>query len=181
MGMVRTTCGVCDTNGPVEVYRRLRWSTQMMSNILCVMLGWIMFGVRKVSWCVERLTGTRRFGVEEPFWENTGCSPGRVDLKQRIRRWRKSICRRDEARAVRIQCASTKDGTILSPPLVSNWSVTYTLKLLRMRGVIGRSTLLGDGAAIDLEHNNSSWRPSRSVLAQLWNEPWWSLTEPDAT
>ena len=27
---------------------------------------------------------------------------------------------------------------------------------LSMRGVIGRSTLLWDGAAIDLEHNNSS-------------------------
>ena len=99
MGMVRTTCGVCDTSGSVEVYRRHRWSTQMTSNILCVMLGWIKFSVQKVSWCVKRLTGTRRFGVEEPFWEHTGCSPGRFDLKQRIRRWRKSICRRDEARS----------------------------------------------------------------------------------
>ena len=99
MGMVRTTCGFCDARGPVGVYRRLRWSTQMTSNILCVMSGWIMFGLQKVSWCVERLTGTRRLGVEEPFWENTGCSPGRVDLEQRIRRWRKSICRRDEARS----------------------------------------------------------------------------------
>ena len=97
--MVRTTCGFCDTSGPVGVYRRLRWSTQMTSNILCVMLGWIKFGVQKVSGCVERLTGTRRFGVEEPFWENTDCSPGRVDLEQRIRRWRKSICHRDEARS----------------------------------------------------------------------------------
>ena len=76
-----------------------------------------------------------------------------------------------------IQCASTKDvaasacesaGTLLAPHIVSKWSITYTLKLLRMRGVIGRSTLLWDGAAIDLEHNNSSLRPLRSVLAQLW-------------
>ena len=99
MRVVRTTCGVCDTSRPVGVYQRLRWSTQVTSNILCVMLGWIEFGVQKVSGCVERLTGTRRFGVEEPLWENTGCSPGTVDLEQRIRRWRKSMCHRDEARS----------------------------------------------------------------------------------
>ena len=92
--------------------------------------------------------------------------------------------------AIIIHCASTEDveasacapaGTLLAPPIVSNLSVTYTLKLLRLRDVIGRLTLLWDGAAVDLVHNNSSLRPLRSVLAFLGYGPRWSLTESNAT
>ena len=168
MGMVRTTWGVCDTSGPVGVYRRHRWSTQMTSNILCVMLGWIMFGVQKRSLGVLRDWRTQGdLKLRSRSGKTRTVSQGELTWCSALDGSERACAIGTKPGAVIIQCASTKDGTILSPLLVSNWYVTYTLKLLWVRGVIGRSTLLWDGAAIDLEHSNSSLRPLRSVLAQL--------------